>query len=186
MTTRSATILFLVLLLTAVIIGAPHSNLNAESASAPQVWQITSNSDLSNTNRDDDSVEKSTDKDSDLSTVNWDEEGDTEESSPSEKEEGDFSGESWEDEGTDDESDTTEGLQTLKQSEIDELDSQERQVHIYGFMLFIGYILGGILTAFVTRNRKIAVSYPPELLILLHTFWPLELLLIPFGGKPVR
>ncbi len=186
MTTRSITIIFLALLLATVFISAPHSSLNAESASTQQLEQITSDSNLSNTNWDDDTEEKSTGKDSALSAVNWDEKEDMEETSPSEKEKGDFSGESWEDEGSENESDAADGLQALNQSDIDKLDSQERQVHIYGFILFIGYILGGILTAFVTRNRKIAVSYPPELLILLHTFWPLELLLIPFGGKPVR
>jgi hypothetical protein len=186
MTNRITTILFLALLLATVMIGASYTSLFAENASTQQSGQITSDSDLSNTNWDDDTEEKSTGKDSALSAVNWDEEGDMEEPSPDEKEKGDFSGESWEDEGDENESDAADGLQALNQSDIDKLDSEERQVHIYGFLLFIGYIFGGILTAFVTRNRKIAVSYPPELLILLHTFWPLELLLIPFGGKPVR
>ncbi|MBT4638080.1 MAG: hypothetical protein HOK67_26375 [Deltaproteobacteria bacterium] len=142
---------------------------------------------------------------SDLSDVNWDDEEET--GNQSSKKSGDFStansdstadetmkaadgglsNESWEDEDSS-ETDTDEsgGLQTLNQKDLEALESRERMIHITGFLLFVGYIMGGILTAFITRNRKIAVAYPPELLILLHTFWPLELILLPFLGKTVR
>ncbi len=124
---------------------------------------------------------------SDLSEINWD---DAEEEPANQKDtadDGELSSESWEDEDSS-ETDTEEsgGLQSLNQEQIEKLESEERLIHIAGFLLFFGYIVGGILTAFITRNRKIAVHYPPELLILLHTVWPLELMLLPFLGKLVR
>ncbi len=124
---------------------------------------------------------------SDLSEVNWDEA----EEEPAEQKDtaGDdeLSNASWEDDDSS-ETDAEEsgGLQSFNQEQIEKLESEERLIHLSGFLLFFGYIVGGILTAFITRNRKIAVHYPPELLILLHTVWPLELMLLPFLGKRVR
>jgi len=116
---------------------------------------------------------------SDLSSVNWDEEERTGA--------GNLTNQDWdEEESNKTDGKAEEGLQTLNQEEIRALDSKERLIHISGFFLFVGYILGGILTAFLTRNRLIASRSPPELLILLHTFWPIELVLLLFWRKPVR
>lgn len=132
---------------------------------------------------------------SDLSNVSWDDEGNTDSDSTAKDEDlttdknsaGNLINQNWDDEESSDTfTEMEDSLQTMNKEDIKALDSKERLIHISGFILFIGYILGGILTAFITRNRKIAVAYPPELLILLHTVWPLELLLVPFGGKPVR
>lgn len=112
----------------------------------------------------------------DLSTVNWDEASDTEESAVS----------GWQDEEDTVETAEDKAMQVLRMAEIEALESRERLIHISGFILFIGYIIGGVLTAFITRNRRIALDFPPELLILLHTLWPLELLLLPFFGKSAR
>ncbi len=149
---------------------------------------VSATSDLSKMNWDEEeSSEESQSKENGaLSTVNWDEEEDTEDEPEAGKEGSNLTAVGWEDEDTGDDNESTEGLQTLKQEDIDKLESRERLIHISGFLLFIGYIIGGILTAFITRNRKIALAYPPELLILLHTVWPLELFLLPFFGKTNR
>ncbi|MFH2129026.1 MAG: hypothetical protein ABIK68_01520 [bacterium] len=126
-------------------------------------------------------------KGDDLSAVNWDDATDETPASQEKTADSDLSKESWEDEGSSkDVAEKEDGLQMMKQEEIDKLDSRERLIHVSGFALFMGYILGGVLTAFATRNRKLAVSLPPELLILLHTFWPLELILLPFMRTRVR
>jgi hypothetical protein len=124
---------------------------------------------------------------SDLSGVNWDSEEEPIEGMDTTVDDEELSSASWEDEDSSEgDAEESGGLQSFNQAQIDKLDSEERLIHISGFLLFFGYIVGGILTAFITRNRKIAVYYPPELLILLHTVWPLELMLLPFLGKPVR
>ena len=68
---------------------------------------------------------------------------------------------------------------TKQRDEIKRLEERERWTTIWGFFFFLLYTLGGVLTAYLTRDKKVAVLYPPELLILLHTFWPLEWLLLP-------
>jgi len=124
---------------------------------------------------------------SDLSEVDWDSEEEPTEGTDATTGDNELSNTSWEDEdSSEDDTDESGGLQSFNQEQIDKLDSEERLIHISGFLLFFGYIVGGILTAFITRNRKIAVIYPPELLILLHTVWPLELMLLLFLGKTVR
>ncbi len=153
--------------------------LVASSQTIAQETGAKSTSDLS--------TNQSPQKGEDLSTVNWD---DTEEDTAEVKDnidDGDLSNASWEDEDSS-ETDTDESgsLQSYSQEELEKLESKERLIHIAGFLLFFGYIAGGILTAFITRNRKIAVIYPPELLIILHTVWPLELLMLPLFGKPIR
>ncbi len=151
---------------------------NALAQNQPQ----TKSNDFSTVNWDDDSTEENMETDN-LSNVDRDE-------APSETavESEDQSNIGWEDDGTDEQADDEEedGLMTMNKEEIDHLESKERDIHIWGFFLVIAYMFGGILTAYFTRNRKLAVDSPPELLILLHSLWPLEWLLYPFFGKRVR
>ncbi len=100
----------------------------------------------------------------------------------------DLSQMSWEDEPGEEtpQAESLSAYQGMSVEEEEALELRERQIHYAGFVLFIGYILGGLLTAYFTRNRKLAVNYPPELLILLHTVWPVEWLFMLFAGKKVR
>lgn len=117
----------------------------------------------------------------DLSQESWaDEEGDSESG-------GELSDMSWEDEEGEHEGiDAVGAGPGMTQEEEMALDIKERRVHIFGFLLFVGYIIGALLTGYFTRNRKLAVDYPPELLILLHTVWPIEWVFMLFAGKKVR
>jgi uncharacterized membrane protein YhdT len=118
---------------------------------------------------------------SDLSAVNWDEDV-TEERNRGD--EGAVLSGSWEDEASDDEVDELAAIESERRLQaMAKLDARERVTHLWGFGVFIVYLLGGILTAYCTRNRKVALEYPPELMIVLHTFWPIELLLLPLVGR---
>lgn len=122
----------------------------------------------------------------DLSNVDWSDEP-TEETKKTE----DYSNMSWEDEAGDEEAkedseEASKALMAVTEEEEKALEDRERRIHILGFILFVGYLVGGTLTAYFTRNRKLAIDYPPELLILLHTVWPLEWVFLTFAGKKVR
>jgi hypothetical protein len=120
----------------------------------------------------------STEADQNLSQIDWDEEETSEENG----EEG-LAGMNWDDdEATAEEASEEEAYNRDIKAE----EALEKMILIKGFLFFIFYILGGILTAYFTRDRKLSVSYPPELLILLHTFWPVELVCLTFAGKKVR
>ena len=120
----------------------------------------------------------STEADQNLSQIDWDEEETSEENG----EEG-LAGMNWDDdEATEEEAFEEEAYNRDIRAE----EALEKMILIKGFLFFIFYILGGILTAYFTRDRKLSVSYPPELLILLHTFWPVELVCLTFAGKKVR
>lgn len=163
------------------------SPVRAQSADEP----ITDTTDLSQMDWSDEPEDTAQEESApitdstDLSNMDW---SDTpEDAAGSNQMTEDFSDMSWEDDETD--KPAAEGFdlsREMTKSEVAELAGQERRVHIYGFFTFIGYIIGGILTAFFTRNRKLAIDYPPELLIVLHTFWPVEWLFILFAGKKVR
>ncbi len=117
----------------------------------------------------------------DLSRESWADEETSSESG------GEYSEMSWEDEEGEFEGiDAFEDDPEMIQAEELALDIKERRIHIFGFLLFVGYILGGLLTGYFTRNRKLAVDYPPELLILLHTVWPIQWIFMLFAGKKVR
>ena len=116
----------------------------------------------------------------DLSNMDWSDEPETPAGD-------DFSESSWEDEEEDQATlDEDDSFMTMTKAEEDALEGQEKRIHIYGFLLFIGYILGALFTGYFTRNRKLAVDYPPELLIILHTLWPLEWVFMLFAGQKVR
>lgn len=117
----------------------------------------------------------STEEDANLSEIDWDEEETSEGG-----EEAGLSGMNWDEEGE------SSGEDSSYEAEIKVLEAQDKMVLIKGFLFFSLYILGGVFTAYYTRDRKLAVQYPPELLILLHTFWPLEWLCLTFAGKKVR
>jgi len=95
--------------------------------------------------------------------------------------------ESWEDEEAEEDEDGLSAQEVaaaeLKQQRLTLLADQERFLHLWGFTLFAVYLVGGVLTAYFTRHHRLIRRFPPELLILLHTFWPLELLLLPFGRR---
>jgi hypothetical protein len=120
----------------------------------------------------------STEAGENLSQIDWDEEETSEENG----EEG-LAGMNWDDDEATAEEASEEEAYNL---DIKAEEALEKMILIKGFLFFIFYILGGILTAYFTRDRKLSVSYPPELLILLHTFWPIELLCLTFAGKKVR
>jgi|APSaa5957512622_1039677.scaffolds.fasta_scaffold68066_2 hypothetical protein len=129
-----------------------------------------------------------TEKKTDLSSVNWDtEEEEDSKEKEADKVENNLSTTSWEDEETDSEQDAKNAAADQKQKEeFVVIEKQERIVQIAGFGVFCIYLFGMFLTAYFTRNRKLAVNYSPELLILLHAFWPLQWLLLPFFGQKVR
>jgi len=141
----------------------------------------TTETDLSNINWDEEEPKAET-KSDDFSDINWDEES-TQEST----ETADFSETNWgeNDEKSDGTEDTEDYFDTPRESR-EEIEKREGIVHLWGFLLFVVYILGGAYTAYFTRDRKLAVHYPPELLILLHTVWPVEWLCLIFAGKKVR
>jgi hypothetical protein len=60
------------------------------------------------------------------------------------------------------------------------VDKNRSFSHWLNGTLFLIYFVGCFATAYFTRNRAITLRTPPEILILLHTFWPVELLLTPF------
>jgi len=126
------------------------------------------------------SVKKTTSAEStDLSKINWNEEP--------EKKTGEGAAiVGWEDDDTKEKTAEEKGLASIALKVLKKTEAGERITHIAGFFLFIFYIFGGVLTAYFTRDRKIAVHFPPELLILLHSVWPLEILLLPFFGRKVR
>lgn len=62
-------------------------------------------------------------------------------------------------------------------------DKRPQFSHWLNGFLFLVYLSGCFVTAFITRDKAISLKTPPEFLIILHTFWPLELLLIPFFKK---
>jgi hypothetical protein len=99
----------------------------------------------------------------------------------------DLSKMSWADEG-DDPSAKLEKEALAAERQLDDAAQakKEGKIHSWGFLLFIGYLGGCLLTGFFSRNRKLAVTYPPELLIVLHSVWPLEWVFLLFAGKKVR
>ncbi len=119
-----------------------------------------------------------------FSEVDWDEE-ETEETTPVDSK-GTLSGINWDEEVEEETVETEENSQTehvsIKQNSVPQ-PSDNTMIHWQGVLLFITYILGGGLTAYFSRNKGIALKFPPEVIILLHTFWPLELLLLPFFKK---
>ena len=74
--------------------------------------------------------------------------------------------------------------QTVEDRKI--IEGREFVVHVWGFSLFALYLVGIVYTAYFTRNRKIAVHYAPELLILLHMLWPLQWVCLLFAGQKVK
>ena len=127
-----------------------------------------------------------TEKKTDLSTVNWDTE-EEEDKKADDKVENNLSTTSWEDEETDATKDAENAAADQKrEDEFVVIEKQERIVQIAGFGTFCVYLFGMFLTAYFTRNRKLAVNYSPELLIVLHAFWPVQWLLLPFFGRKVR
>lgn len=180
----AAYLFLLIVFLGSTLITSP---LRAQSADEP----ITDTTDLSRMDWSDEPEDTALAENApitdttDLSNMDW---SDTpEDAAASNQKTEDFSDMSWEDDETD--KPAAEGFdlsREMTKTEVAELAGQERTVHVYGFLMFIGYIIGGILTAFFTRNRKLAIDYPPELLIVLHTFWPIEWIFMLFAGKRVR
>ncbi|MBF0280731.1 MAG: hypothetical protein HQM13_23265 [SAR324 cluster bacterium] len=64
-------------------------------------------------------------------------------------------------------------------------DGEISLIHWSGGFLFVIYLFGGFLTAYFLRNAGISKRCPPDVLILLHIFWPLEWILSPFFRNPV-
>lgn len=56
-------------------------------------------------------------------------------------------------------------------------------IHWTGGFFFLFYLSGGFLTGYFLRNAGIATKCPPDVLILLHVFWPIEWLLAPLFKK---
>lgn len=128
----------------------------------------------------------------DLSKMDWSDtpaetSGTTQDAAKTKKADDDFSGMNWADEGVDSAA-KLEAETQASEREVEDafLAKKERTIHLWGFLMFIGYIGGCILTGYFTRNRKLAVHYPPELLIVLHAVWPVELIFLLFAGKKVR
>ena len=113
-----------------------------------------------------------------LSNMNWDEE---EEQNTDEVNNSDLGSMDW-DEGGETEQEDEQSEEAL-QAELAAEERSELITHCFGFLFFVIYLGGLIGTAYFTRDKKIAVEYPPELLILLHAFWPIEWLLVPLLVK---
>ncbi len=125
-------------------------------------------------------VEKTTASNpNDLSETNWDE-GEEKETGVDTDEGG------WQEEDTAEQTTVEKDTAARHLIDLKKTKAREKTTHISGFFFFIFYIMGGLLTAYFTRNRKIAVHFPPELLILLHSVWPLEILLLPLFGRKIR
>jgi|GEM_PF-5521075 len=105
-------------------------------------------------------------KEQDLANVDWDED-----SQPADD---DAMGD-WDDGDEEDDDDAfTEELM----KEMEAKEAATKVIHFQGVLLFFFYLLGGGFTAYWSRNRAVTYKMAPELLILLHTFWPIELLLL--------
>lgn len=136
--------------------------------------------------------EEQTEETQDFSNMNWDKE--EPEAGITEQELGAMN---WDEEETDENS-SENGLDTVdwdeeasannnepwKQEEhptqkvADEQISSPFQIHLTGSLIFIFYVMGGILTAFATRKSKFIQDTLPEWIIILHTIWPLEWILV--------
>ena len=115
-----------------------------------------------------------------LSGINWDEEEATAEDSE------DPATMDW---GEADEPGITEEEERIAAQKAEDrkaLEKREFRIHVWGFFLFAFYLIGIAYTAYFTRNRKIAVHYAPELLIILHMLWPLQWLSLLFAGQKVK
>ncbi len=127
---------------------------------------------------------------SDLQNINWDEE-DAEDSAIGEAESDSESGTStsslqsinWDDEGSDDESadfihppESREASEELSEGEI-------MLIHWSGSILFLLYISMSLGSGYFLRNSKLSERFPPDILIILHTLWPLEWAMLPFFRK---
>ena len=115
-----------------------------------------------------------------LSGIDWDEEEATAEGSE------DPATMDW---GEADEPGITEEEERIAAQKVEDrkaLEKREFKIHVWGFFLFAFYLIGIAYTAYFTRNRKIAVHYAPELLIILHMLWPLQWLSLLFAGQKVK
>lgn len=177
-------------LIVTVFLTAMFSLISIPSTAADGV--ITEDTDLSKMDWSDESEQQEKDysKESwedeaaeigeDLSKMSWEDE-------PVMGKEQDLSEMNWADE--EGENSFPEGelpLEEISQTDEKARALMERNTHIFGFLFFFLYILGGLFTAYFSRNRKVAIDYPPELLILLHSVWPVEWIFMLFAGKKVR
>lgn len=121
-----------------------------------------------------------------LSDMNWDDEPEGTTNNNSEAvDEGALSGINW-DEGADETSEATSVVMEQKAPAPLPLTAEEKDpfYHWKGGALFLLYLFGAFFTGHFTRKLGITQRLAPEFLILLHTFWPLEWLLIPFFKNP--
>lgn len=152
----------------------------SQTGFAQESQEQTVSEDLSNMNWDEPEEQSGEQIDTEnLGSMDWDD------SSDSGNESGELSGINW-DEGADTMEEPEESAEEEEARYKAEADAEERQAmitHLLGFLLCVLYLVGLVGTAYFTRQRKIAVESPPELMILLHTFWPIEWLLVPLMAK---
>ena len=156
-------------------IGSVYSVVSAQEQSAGE-------ENLSGINWDEEEAASQTGgtKEENLSGINWDEEEATAEDSE------DPATMDW---GEADEPGITEEEERIAAQKAEDrkaLEKREFRIHVWGFFLFAFYLIGIAYTAYFTRNRKIAVHYAPELLIILHMLWPLQWLSLLFAGQKVK
>ena len=124
---------------------------------------------------------------SDLQNINWDqedpEEAAVEDATPGTLDEtstSDLQSINWDDEGSADES--ADFIQPPPSREAREELSEGRILFIHwsGAILFLLYVSGSLGSGYFLRNSTLSARFPPDILIVLHTFWPLEWAMLPF------
>ena len=134
--------------------------------------------DLSNVDWDAEPEESSEGADSeDLSNIDWDAE-------PEEAGDGDLSNTDWDavpEEGLE-ESEVSPGISIDYGTsvEVEEERFSPAQIHFYGVLALFGYLAGMFFTVYLSSKLRLYRIVPHELLILLHSVWPLELLVMLF------
>ncbi len=119
----------------------------------------------------------------DLQNINWDQEDpieDTTPGTPGETSTPGLQNINWDDEGSDEKPgdfiqppQTREGREELSEGRI-------MFIHWSGAILFLLYITGSLGSGYFLRNSTLSTRFPPDLLIILHTFWPLEWVMLLF------
>ena len=126
----------------------------------------------------------------DLQNINWDEE-DPEDSAIGDAASGKQSGTStsnlqsinWDDEDGDEQ--PADFIQPPESREAGEelSEGQIMLIHWSGGILFLLYISGSLGSGYFLRNSTLSSRFPPDILIILHTLWPLEWAILPFFKK---
>ncbi len=143
----------------------------------------TSPIDLQNTNWDEEETKKEDAKNSpiDLQNTNWDEEESNQPAGATS--EVNLQNTNWDEDSTEETASDDAFAPPIRKVSAELTEGELAFIHWTGGFLFLLYLSGSFLTGYFLRHTKLATKCPPEVLILLHIFWPLEWILFPFFKK---